>query len=408
MITLAEIKVKVKCPERDGYFLRWYFNGWHSFFFVAGGESYETKGEWWNTQSKSKVKFGTAFLTQNEIKSIRTMLFAKRVEVLLKDGWKAIIVDSTSLKIEDTRTRGYKCEFTAAIYAKVADYTPVKEIPIVEMDNVRITPENDIRVTPEGDVRVVTSTEYDPIVSYVAFPTITRFVGEDIPLPNTATVTYKSGRVETLVVKWENVKNNIAGTFKVYGDVGSGGYAVVQEVILIEQDDLYWLRKIRDANPSSQLPLLWLDSEDPYTQWKGLTWSGKKLEIIDFTFASFYNATSGIVDFSGMRKLKNLTALRAFSAINTPNVFVYIDVSWLYKLTTIEWTGSCLKELKLKDCTSLTQLKVMYSLITNMNTLESRGLITSASFDGNYITQAEVDRLLSIGFTASEIGTQNP
>ncbi|MGL5719073.1 MAG: hypothetical protein ACRCX2_39095, partial [Paraclostridium sp.] len=36
--------------------------------------------------------------------------------------------------------------------------------------------------------------------------------------------------------------------------------------------DLDILRAIRDANPTSQLPTLWLDSEDPYTQWEGVGW----------------------------------------------------------------------------------------------------------------------------------------
>ena len=42
-----------------------------------------------------------------------------------------------------------------------------------------------------------------------------------------------------------------------------------EEVVL---SDLDILRQIRDANPTSQLPALWLDSEDPYTQWEGVEW----------------------------------------------------------------------------------------------------------------------------------------
>ena len=35
---------------------------------------------------------------------------------------------------------------------------------------------------------------------------------------------------------------------------------------IAELTDLDILRQIRDANPSSQLPSLWLEDEDPYTQ----------------------------------------------------------------------------------------------------------------------------------------------
>ena len=125
MITLAEKKIKIKCHQLEGYFIRWYHNGWHHWFFYAGDEEFTTKGEWHNTESQTKVKIGYSGLTYNQVRSIRTALFALRVEVLMADGWKAAIVDNTTLKIYDSFSNGYNCEFTITIYAKVADYTPV-------------------------------------------------------------------------------------------------------------------------------------------------------------------------------------------------------------------------------------------------------------------------------------------
>ena len=51
-------------------------------------------------------------------------------------------------------------------------------------------------------------------------------------------------------------------------------------------DDLYWLRKIRDANPTSQLPNLWLDTEDHYTQWEGVEWDAEEIRVVKLNIAN--------------------------------------------------------------------------------------------------------------------------
>ena len=72
--------------------------------------------------------------------------------------------------------------------------------------------------------------------------------------------------------------------------------AVLQNVIVNELSDLDILRKIRDANPTSQLPSLWLDTEDPYTQWEGLIWSAtapsSSTTAWEYSFTSHTTASS--------------------------------------------------------------------------------------------------------------------
>lgn len=132
MITLLEKTIRVKCPTGNGYFVRWYFNGWHSHWFGAGDEALTTVGETHNTNSSTKVKIGCQCLSQNQIFGISRALLAKRIEVLLFDGWKAAIVDSTTVKIYDSFRNGYSCEFAITIYAKVADFTPVAPVEIID------------------------------------------------------------------------------------------------------------------------------------------------------------------------------------------------------------------------------------------------------------------------------------
>lgn len=397
MITLAEITAKIQCPNYDGYFLRWYFNGWHSFYFAAGDEQLTTSGKWHNTESVTKVRIGATGLSESEIRAIRTMLFANRVEVLLQDGWKNVVIDSTTLKIYNSNVNGFRCEFGITIYAKVADYTPVLP-PVIVTENVRITPEGDIRITPENDTRVVNSGDYDPIVNYTSFPDITKFVGENIPFPNTASVVYASGKTANLIVTWGYFDNSQAGTFDVYGDVGSGELAVKQRVILTAKDDLYWLRQIRDANPTSQLPALWLDSEDPYTQWEGVTWDGVKQNVTSINVGD-----TNITTLPNINKFKKLAFIYCYG-----NNIDTIDISNLTSLTIFNAIGSNVKYINLTNTPILATIFIQNNLLSNINTLVTKGLITVANFTNNKFVQSEVNRLLGIGFTAQEIGIQNP
>lgn len=421
MIILAEITAKIQCPNYDGYFLRWYFNGWHSFYFSAGDEQLTTSGKWHNTESITKARIGAAGLTESEIRAIRTMLFANRVEVLLQDGWKNVVIDSTTLKIYNSNVNGFRCEFGITIYAKVADYTPVIP-PVIVTENVRITPEADIRITPENDTRVVNSGDYDPIVSYTPFPNITKFVGENIPLPNTASVVYASGKTANLIVTWDYFDNSQAGTFDVYGDVGGGELAVKQCVILTAQDDLYWLRQIRDANPTSQLPSLWLDSEDPYTQWEGIQWSQttpKKVEVLTIGSLSI-NSLNGVNNLKSLIRIicpaNNMTSLdlsdmpnlgyincgvnniSIFSISNSPNI--YQLQAWNNKILNID-LSLIIDKLKV--------LELDHNLLTAIPSLTyNNNLYTYYDFRYNNMSTLETSRIIGLNFDNAKVLPQNP
>lgn len=418
MITLAEITAKIQCPNYDGYFLRWYFNGWHSFYFAAGDEQLTTSGKWHNTESVTKVRIGAAGLAESEIRAIRTMLFANRVEVLLQDGWKNVVIDSTTLKIYNSNVNGFRCEFGITIYAKVADYTPVIP-PVIVTENVRITPEGDIRITPENDTRVVNSGDYDPIVSYTPFPNITKFVGENIPLPNTASVVYASGKTANLIVTWDYFDNSQAGTFDVYGDVGGGELAVKQRVILTAQDDLYWLRQIRDANPTSQLPALWLDSEDPYTQWEGVVWTNNYVTYLGIASTQIkvlpkINKLSQLLNLVAYdnpilnidcSNMTNLTQVRVSGA----GTLEYANFSGCTNLNMIAVQGNKLTSLLLYNCPNINTLIVSSNKLTSIPTLLSKGNITQYDFIYNNLTTDELNRLIALGFTdESKLLPQNP
>lgn len=388
MITLAETKIRVKCPESNGYYLRWYFNGWHYHFFKAGSEQFNTSGEWHNTDSISKVQIGDALLSENQIKTIRTMLFALKAQVLLSDGWKDVIIDGTTLKTFNSSENAYSCEFNIAIYSKVSDYTPVVLPEFVDYD-VRATPEDYTRVTPEDYTRIVSSSSYDPIVSYVPFATINAKVGDVVSLPNQASVTYLSGKTEQLNITWDKQPNtSVAGTFTIYGDVGSGALVVAQSIVVTELTDLEILKAIRAANPTSQLPSLWLDSEDPYTQWEGVQWDAGQQYVLGLDVS-----VRSVKELSGVNRLNKIQTLNC-----SENQITSLELSNLQFLQSIICNRNQIITLNITNLPVLAILNCSRNSLQSIPTLTAKGSIGTYDFRFNNMQPAETTRFEALGF----------
>lgn len=138
--------------------------------------------------------------------------------------------------------------------------------------------------------------------------------------------------------------------------------------------DLDILRQIRDANPTSQLPSLWLDSEDPYTQWEGVAWlSGRVI------------ATSVLE--SGIQRLPNINKLTELQ-----------DIAFEY---------SQLTDIDLSGLTSLKVLLLSHNKLSEIPSLTSKGLITNANFTNNLMLTPETNRLLAMGFTTDRVLPQD-
>ena len=144
-----------------------------------------------------------------------------------------------------------------------------------------------------------------------------------------------------------------------------------------DSSDLDILRQIRNANPTSQLPTLWLDSEDPYTQWEGVTWNAEKTRVIQLNVNSRQVLT--------LQNVNKLTALH--------NLYCYSN-----QLTTLNVSG----------LTGLLRLYCDYNQLTELPTLTSKGNIRFYNFTYNNMPTTETDRLIALGFSSTYLLPQNP
>ena len=156
-----------------------------------------------------------------------------------------------------------------------------------------------------------------------------------------------------------------------------------------ESSDLYILRQIRDANPTSQLPSFWLDSEDPPAEWEGLVWNEQKTRVTALLIAN-----TNIITLINVNKLAELTLLYCIE-----NQLTSLDVTGLTNLAHLSVDYNQLTSLDLTGLNSLIALSCTNNQLTSIPTLTSKGLITEYDFTYNNFPTSELDRLRAMGFT---------
>jgi hypothetical protein len=136
--------IKKSC---QGYYLRWWYNGWHYWFFKPGKQSLNTEGEKYRTIGTKSILIGTGQITYNQCSAIRTIMNTREVYIFTSDGWKNISIAPGSLVIFDNQVNGYEVELSIKIGSKeisVTGFSPVDNIPTVRVpvyspDSVIIT-----------------------------------------------------------------------------------------------------------------------------------------------------------------------------------------------------------------------------------------------------------------------------
>jgi len=134
------VRIPIKRPCK-GYYLRWYYNGWHYWFFRPGSYSVVTEGEVYRTIGTRTLAMSSGQIDRGQAQAIRTIMNTREVYLLTIAGWMNIRLIPGSLIVHDNRHQGVEIEFVAIIGSKEISYdtgfTPVPgdgylpEIPVV-------------------------------------------------------------------------------------------------------------------------------------------------------------------------------------------------------------------------------------------------------------------------------------
>jgi uncharacterized protein (TIGR02145 family) len=129
---LARIPIRKACR---GYYLRWYYNGWHYWFFLPGVYSVVTEGEKYRTYGTRKIAMSSGQIKRSEADGIRTIMFTREVYLLTIDGWKNIRIERDTLTIYDFKLAGAEIEFIAIIGSREISFdtgfSPTYSVPVV-------------------------------------------------------------------------------------------------------------------------------------------------------------------------------------------------------------------------------------------------------------------------------------
>ena len=112
---LVKIHIKTRC---NGYYLRWYYNGWHYWFFYPGSQFMITEGEKYRTTGTKKIAMGSGQVTYEQALAIKSILNTREVYLLTIYGWMNIRVESGTIVINDSKLQAAEFEITAIIGSK--------------------------------------------------------------------------------------------------------------------------------------------------------------------------------------------------------------------------------------------------------------------------------------------------
>jgi uncharacterized protein (TIGR02145 family) len=129
---LCRIPITKPC---EGYYLRWWYNGWHYWFFLPGTIDFRTEGEKYFTLGTMAIAMGSGQVTKSQIDAIRTILNTKEVYIYTDSGWGNMRIERDSVIVYDNTVNGYEIEFVAVIGSRTISttngYTPVQNIPTI-------------------------------------------------------------------------------------------------------------------------------------------------------------------------------------------------------------------------------------------------------------------------------------
>jgi uncharacterized protein (TIGR02145 family) len=121
-----------------GYYLRWWYNGWHHWYFYAGSLALKTTGEDYRTYGQRSVTVNSGQLTGSQVAAVRTIANSTEVYVFTDTGWRLVRLVAGTVQVQSSIIDGYELEFTLDIGSRlisVTGFSPVAVMPVAQPDD---------------------------------------------------------------------------------------------------------------------------------------------------------------------------------------------------------------------------------------------------------------------------------
>jgi len=129
---LVRIPISRRC---NGYYLRWYYNGWHYWLWYPGRIGFITEGEKYRTLGTQTLTIGSGQITEEQVRAIRTIKNTKEISIYTDSGWAVVHLIQGSVITHNNQIHGYEIEITIIIGSKQISkdgFSPAISIPVVD------------------------------------------------------------------------------------------------------------------------------------------------------------------------------------------------------------------------------------------------------------------------------------
>jgi len=129
---LARIKISRRC---NGYYLRWYYNGWHYWLFATGKIIFATTGEKYRTLGTQKLVVGSTQLTLEQTTAIRTITNTREIYIYTDAGWGVVRLEAANWQVFNNQTNGYDIEITLVVGSRAVSstgFSPAIQLPVID------------------------------------------------------------------------------------------------------------------------------------------------------------------------------------------------------------------------------------------------------------------------------------
>ncbi len=101
------VRILVRKPC-NGYYIRWWYNGWHYWYFIPGDFQYETTGQKYRTLGKQKVEISSGVVELGKIRGLKTIMFTREVYLLRDSGWASVYIYPAENIVVKNHINGYE------------------------------------------------------------------------------------------------------------------------------------------------------------------------------------------------------------------------------------------------------------------------------------------------------------
>ena len=125
-LKMSETRILIKRPCR-GYYLRWWYNGWHYWYFLQGRIIYTSTGQKYNTLGVQGVEISSGQVPVGLVAGVKTIMWSREVYLLNDTGWVNVFINPSNNSMKNNYINGFELLFLMTIGSCSAGeqgYTP--------------------------------------------------------------------------------------------------------------------------------------------------------------------------------------------------------------------------------------------------------------------------------------------